>query len=160
MSGSDLTPEFVTAPERTIVGTARSYTMDTRHEIGAQWQSFFDVGYDLPEAVPGKMFGASFSVDGKGGFRYAVAVEVTQLPETLPKEFCSVTLSAGLYAVVRRFGPISGLPQVFDQIFTDWLPGSDYAIRQGAVFEIYPEDERNGPEGTAYEIWVPIRAKT
>jgi predicted transcriptional regulator YdeE len=161
MTADRLTPEIVTASERNVVGTARHYTMDTRGEIGAQWQDFFDKGYDVQGALPGAMFGVSFSSDGKGGFRYAVAVEVETVPapDEMQDGLCAVTLSAGDYAVLRHFGQISALPGYHDRMFTEWLPASDHVVRAGAVFEVYPEDARNGPAGMAYEIWVPVTAK-
>lgn len=70
-----------------------------------------------------------------------------------------ITLSAGEYAVLRAFGPVADLPARFDWIFSTWLPQADVAQREGAVFEFYPEDARNGPDGIAYEIWVPVTAK-
>jgi DNA gyrase inhibitor GyrI len=67
-----------------------------------------------------------------------------------------VRLSGGKYAVLRAFGPMADLPASFDGLFSDWLPNSDCRQRAGAVFERYPQDARNGPQGMAYEIWVPV----
>ena len=107
-------------------------------------------------AVEGAMFGVSFGADGQGGFRYAIGVEVDPVPDSLPEGCCAVSLSAGTYAVLRRFGPIAGLPHAMDQMFSVWLPNSAFTQREGAVFERYPNDERNGPDGMAWEIWVPV----
>ncbi|MFC6688711.1 GyrI-like domain-containing protein [Jhaorihella thermophila] len=151
-------PEIETAPERRLVGFADAFTVETRHRIGELWQAFLKDAQHIRNRVPGALYGVSFSADGKGGFRYAVAVEVDPLPEQRPQRSCVVTLSAGKYAVLRRFAPIEELPRAFDEMFTEWLPGSGWCQREGAVFERYPDDPRNGPDGVAWEIWVPVQA--
>ncbi len=158
MTTDSPTPEIERMPERYVVGTARDYTMDTRTSIPAQWQAFFGAGYDIPDTVPGAMYGVSFNMDGSGKFRYAVACEVAKKPDQVPEGLCCVTLSAGDYAVLRAFDAPAALPARFDWLFNTWLPASGYAVREGAVFERYPEDPRNGPDGMAFEIWAPVQA--
>lgn len=152
-------PQIETAPLRHVVGTVRAYDMAHRSEIPAQWTDFFDAGYQIPGALPDAMFGVSFDADEAGNFRYAVAREVSTPPGALPDGLCVVTLPPGRYAVLRRFGPVARLTADYDRLFGEWLPASDHHIRDGAVFERYPEDPRNGPDGMAYEIWVPVRPK-
>lgn len=142
-----------------IVGTSQAYTMQTRHEIPAQWSAFFQAGYEIPDAKPGAMFGVSFAADGQGGFRYGVGVEVAATPDQTPDGTCVMLLSEGDYAVVRAFGPVAELPAQFDGLFSQWMPASEFVPREGAVFELYPDDPRNGPDGMAYEIWAPVVAK-
>lgn len=149
-------PEIVTATRRQVAGTAGDYTMATRYGIPAHWQAYFAAGHVVANAVPGAMFGVSFRPDGDGGFRYVVGVEVDPVPNDLPAGFCTATLAGGKYAVLRVFGPPAVLPSSFDSLFTDWLPQSEYRQRAGAVFERYPDDPRNGPQGMAYEIWAPV----
>ncbi|MDJ0822355.1 MAG: GyrI-like domain-containing protein [Paracoccaceae bacterium] len=156
MTDGTETPEIVTMPERYVVGTAERYTMDTRSQIPAQWQAFFGAGHTIRHSVPGAMYGVSFGMEESGVFRYAVGVEVAGEPETTAEGLCSITLSSGDYAVLSAFGPPATMPQRFDWIFGSWLPSSGHSQREGAVFERYPEDARNGPDGMAYEIWVPI----
>lgn len=160
MTTGPFRPEIETAPERIVVGTVRSYTMANRAEIPDQWHAFFDAGYTIPGALPDAMFGVSFDADNAGNFRYAVAREVPSEPADLTPDLSAITLAAGDYAVLRRFGPVARIPADFDRLFSEWLPASDFHIREGAVFERYPEDPRNGPDGMAYEIWIPVREKT
>lgn len=148
--------DFLSCPLRTVVGTARDYTMDTRNRIPAQWQDFFRAQYAIPNSLPGAMYGVSFMADGQGAFRYGVGVEVDAVPDVLPEGLCAITLSGGDYAVLRHFGPASELPAMFDLVFSKLLPEAGRLPREGAVFERYPEDARNGPDGMAYEIWAPV----
>ena len=151
--------EIVSFPERHAVGTVQDYTMDTRQLIGAQWHAFFDPGYDIPNTVDGAMLGISFGQDIHGGFRYAVAREVSPVPEAVPEGTSVIPLSSGDYAVLRAKGPMAELPASFDWLFTEWMPGSDYAIRVGAVVEYYPADADPYAPETPYEIWAPVQAK-
>lgn len=148
--------EIVEMPQRVLVGHSDWYTMETRSKIPQQWEAFFAADHDIANVLPGAMFGVSIEADGDGGFRYFVAREVSEIPATLPEGLCGVTLSEGRYAVLRRFGPIFRLPTDMDWVFSDWLPASDYRLRTGAVFECYPDDPRNGPDGMAYELWFPV----
>lgn len=153
--------EFETCQERQIVGIARDYSMETRGEIPRLWQTFFQTGYEIPNAVSGATYGVSYMANGKGDFRYAVGLEVNPVPEVLPDGTCTVTLSAGDYAVFRQFGPMSELPANFDRLYSEWIPAAGCVPREGAAFERYPEDPRNSPEVMAYEIWAPVtRGKT
>ena len=149
--------EIVEAPLRHVVGMARDFSMQTRTEIPGLWQAFFASGTTVPNAIQGAMYGVSFNADGKGNFRYGVAVEVPDKPESIPDGMCCMHLSEGPYAVLRAFGPMQDLPVQFDRMFNDWLPGPDWAIREGAWFERYPDDARNSPEAMAYEIWAPVQ---
>ena len=142
---------------RHLVGMARSFTMQTRSEIPALWQAFFAAGHEIGNAVDTGMFGVSFSHDGQGGFRYGVGVEVDPVPEARPEGTCVMTLSEGDYAVRRVFGPMADLPGQMDWLFCDWLPGSGYELREGAVFERYPHDARSTPEVMVYELWLPVQ---
>ena len=152
----DTPPIVAEAPARLILAISRAYSMQTRDRIPGQWQAWFDAGYKVPEARPGAMYGVSYKADGAGNFHYAVGVEVDGIPDTLPDGTCIVTLEAGPHAVLRRFGPVADLPGAFDWLFATWLPASDWAPRPGAVYEVYPDDPRNGPDGMAWEIWAPV----
>ena len=156
MQQTDAQPQITSAPPVTVLGIARDYTMDNRHEIPKQWEAWFAADHRIDAVADDAMYGVSFSADGQGGFRYGVGVAVNRLPDPLPSGTCAITLSGGDYAVLRCFGPPSELPGRFDWPFSDWMPGSGFEPREGAVFERYPEDERNAPGVMAYEIWAPI----
>lgn len=151
--------QMLNGDARTLVGMAGSFTSETRNEIPMLWRAFFEADQQIPNAEPETMFGVSFSHDGEGGFRYGVGLAVDTLPTAMPEGFCEMRLSDGLYAVRRVFGPMTDLPVQMDWMFCDWLPGSDYQLREGAVFERYGPDERNSPDAMAYELWLPVAPK-
>ena len=146
-----------TRPDRHVVGMARDYTMQTRDQIPQLWQAYFAAPPAVSDAVAGAMFGVSFMADGQGAFRYAVGVEVGQAPDAVPPGTWHVVLDGGTYAVLRTFGSVSELPRNFDWLYTQGIAGAGATPRNGAMFEVYPDDPRNGPDGMAYEIWAPVK---
>ena len=151
-----LEPEFVTAEEKHLVALSREFTMDTRTEIPAMWHDFWSREWQLEGTEEPAAYGVSYSMQPDGSFSYAVGRNIVPTPKQLPEEACTVTLSAGRYAVFRNKGPVTEMPALFDAIFSQWLPNSGETQREGAVFERYPYDDNASPESMAYEIWVPM----
>ncbi|MCK0140467.1 GyrI-like domain-containing protein [Aliiroseovarius sp. F47248L] len=149
--------EVVDAPMRTVVGTTKTYDMQSRTAIPAQWQAFFQADHQIEQSVAGAMYGICADSDSTGTFQYTVGQEVTNRSATLAPDLCKVELSEGRYAVRRAFGPMSELPQVFDLVFNKDLPAKGLKQRDGACFERYPDDSRNSADVMAYEIWVPVQ---
>ncbi|MEM7250626.1 MAG: GyrI-like domain-containing protein [Pseudomonadota bacterium] len=152
------TPDFIDCDERRLVALSRDFTMQTRSKIPQLWHQLWEQQWSFAGNVEPAQYGASYSVRPDGSFSYAVGMQVDPMPGDLPEGACTVTLSAGRYAVFRKQGPVQELPQTFDAIFSTWLPTSGETQREGAVFERYPHHEGNTPESMAYEIWVPINA--
>ena len=149
-------PEIRALPETHTLGFVRDYCLHNLDELPDLWRMFYQAPVVIPNYVPGAMFGVSFSADGLGSFKYGVTVEVDPVPEVLPKGTSLARLPEGDYAVVRDFGTLDDVQERFDWMLADWLPGSPYTQRRGAIFERYPDDPRNGPDGMVFEIWVPV----
>jgi len=145
--------------ERRVVALAGDFTMANRNQIPQLWTTYFQAGAEIEAAVEGAMYGVSFGADGHGNFRYGVGVEVSAEPLSLPDGFCLISLSAGDYAVLRAFGPVTKLPAMFDGLFERWIPENGFVPAPGAVFERYPSSDRNGPEAMEYEIWAPVTTR-
>lgn len=151
------TPDFADYPERSIVALARNFTKNTRSEIPALWQELWSREFNVANLVEGAAFGVSFDQTGDGGFRYGVGFESSS-PQDLPDGACIITLAAGPYVVFRKRAPVTELPPLFDAIFNEWLPASDWQMRRGAVFERYPDDPAPESGAMLFEIWVPVSA--
>ena len=66
------------------------------------------------------------------------------------------TLEGGLYAVFDYKG-LPGNPEIFQYIFTEWLPGSGYLLDNRPHFEVIgAKYKANSPESEE-EIWIPIK---
>jgi predicted transcriptional regulator YdeE len=149
-------PEFVTSPaERTLLAFSRDFNLTTRSQIPSMWREFFTLPWAVEKGRD--IYGVSYDLELGGKFSYAIGFEATPLPDPLPEGACTVTLSAGSYAVFRMHGPVFEIPQVFDAIHGTWLPTSGKQLREGAEVERYPGDEEDSsPEMMKYEVWIPI----
>ena len=149
--------EFIEGPERQLVALTGEFTLDTRDQIPALWNRFWQAQWQLPGELEQACFGASYGVLEDGRFSYAVGLHTSPVPEQLPENACVISLSAGRYAVFKFHGPVAEIPAVFDEIFGRWLPESGEVLRQAAPFERYPFDENSSIEKMRYEVWVPLQ---
>lgn len=149
-------PELTDAPEIVLVAMSRDFTLDTRSEIPAMWSDFWGADWQFDGDEEPAAYGVSYNLRADNAFSYAIGRHISPVPAKLPDGACTVTLSAGRYAVFRSTGPVQEIPTYFDAIFSDWMPNSVETLREGAVFERYPYSDTASPEHMAYEIWVPI----
>ena len=147
-------PTIQKCPERYVVALARSFTMDTRHEIPALWGELWTHDFGLDGLDLQTAFGVSFDVTQQG-FRYGAGYEVAS-PDVTPTGGCVITLAAGTYARFSARVQMAQIPQMFDWVFNTWLPGSGHTQAAGAVFEVYPNDPEATEDRRLIEIWVPI----
>ncbi len=85
------------------------------------------------------------------------AVEVvdwTQVPDGLD----TLELHGGLYAVFDYVGS-SADPSIFQYIFNEWIPNSDYLVDDRPHFEVLGAKYKNNDPSSEEEIWIPIRSK-
>lgn len=64
-------------------------------------------------------------------------------------------LEEGLYAVFDYSG-IPGDPSIFQYIYQEWLPKSDYKLAGRPHFEVLGPRYQNGSIESEEEIWIPI----
>ncbi len=155
MSVSFADPEFVEMPERYVVALAKDFTMANRHEIPKLWGQLWQHDFDVDGLNRDEAFGVSYGQTEDGGFSYGAGYEVLS-NDVKPKGGCIITLSAGRYARFAKRVPFAEIPAHFDWVFCDWLPASGCIIREGAVFEVYPEDPEATEEARMIQVWLPI----
>jgi len=153
-----LKPEFLDIHDKSIVSLSREFTLATRNEIPSLWGEFWSREWHLIGDGEQAAYGVSYSTQADGRFSYAVGLNFDELPEPLPDGACIVSISGGRYAVFRNRGPVTDIPSLFDEIFTQWLPSSGEVQRDGALFERYPYDDDASPESMTYEIWIPVKS--
>lgn len=84
-------------------------------------------------------------------------VEVSDF-NTIPENMLSFTLEDGLYAVFDYKGS-SADTSIFQYIFSDWLPNSEYQLDDRPHFEILGETYKNNDPNSEEEIWIPIKKR-
>ena len=85
-------------------------------------------------------------------------VEVSSFAN-IPEGMEAFTLVSGTYAVFTAAG-LSKDKSIFQYIFTQWLPQSDYILDSRPHFDIMGEEyQQKGPDAEQ-EIWIPVKRKT
>ncbi len=85
------------------------------------------------------------------------AVEVDNF-DPIPEGMESFELEEGLYAVFDYKGSSTD-PSIFQYIFSEWIPNSDYEVDDRPHFEILGEKYVNNSPDSEEEIWIPIKRK-
>lgn len=66
-------------------------------------------------------------------------------------------IAGGKYAIFTYLGPYSELDKVFDTIYRNWFPKSEYQLRMAQGFEKYLNNLSNTvPEKLKTEIYIPV----
>lgn len=78
----------------------------------------------------------------------------SNLLDFLPEGMESFTIPEGKYAVFLHKG--MGI-EIFNYIFNEWIPSSQYELDQRPHFEILGEKYIQGSAESEEEIWVPIK---
>lgn len=70
-----------------------------------------------------------------------------------------LALESGLYAMFHYKG-LNTDPTIFQYIFSEWLPKSDFELDLRPHFEVLGEKYKNNSPDSEEEIWIPIKAKS
>ena len=89
-------------------------------------------------------------------FERWAAVEVEDFAN-VPAEMETFVLSSGLYAVFHYIGSTDGIASFYQNIFTVWLPNSEYELDDRPHFEILGEKYKNNDPLSEEDIWIPIK---
>ena len=90
-------------------------------------------------------------------FEKWATVEVNDF-NNIPNGMKSFILKGGLYAVFDYKGSSSD-DSIFQYIFTEWLPNSNYIIDNRPHFEVLGPKYKNNDPNSEEEIWIPIKEK-
>ncbi|GMN07281.1 hypothetical protein MTsPCn5_26700 [Croceitalea sp. MTPC5] len=90
-------------------------------------------------------------------FKKWATVEVSSFDD-IPEGLQSFELQGGRYAVFDYKGS-SADPAIFQYIFSEWLPNSNYVVDDRPHFEVLGPNYKNNHPDSEEEIWVPIKDK-
>jgi predicted transcriptional regulator YdeE len=140
-----------------FAGLRRKHTFASSGKgIPRQWEDFLKLG-KLPGQIGTASYGALCGGDPKTQtMEYMCAVEVASF-DALPKDLGRMRVPAVRYAVFRHEGNVATIQDTWQQIFSQWLPGSGMQSAETPDFEVYGEgfDGATGEGGV--EIWVGIK---
>ena len=149
-------PVIETMPNRRFAGLVKTYTMQTRSAIPAQWVAYNEACSQVGGAVLAGYFGVVFNFsEDDGTFDYMCGQEVPA-GATLPADFAIVSI-AGRYARFVTKGHISTMNAVWEEVYGNWLTRPDLAPRPGPSVEYYPP-EFDGMSGEGgFEVWIAVQ---
>ena len=81
----------------------------------------------------------------------------SDLNVAIPKNFETVVIPPGRYAVFKHKGTAMDAPKTFMRIFGVWLPTSGYEVDSRPHFEILPPSYDPFDPNAEEEVWLPIR---
>ena len=77
----------------------------------------------------------------------------------VPEGMETLEIQEGFYAVFHYQGDQNNAATFFNQIYTVWLPNSDYELDSRPQFEILGEKYKNNDPTSEEEIWIPIKSR-
>lgn len=78
----------------------------------------------------------------------------------IPKGFGFYEIPSGEYAIFRFKGLYHELHRIYRHIYLDWLPTSDYNLREQFTFETYINTPEKTPASELVtDIYIPVTKK-
>ncbi len=155
----NMKPEIIEF-EKTTVICARAF--GTYAEAAPEaWSQIMKFAYSNKLMKKGvRMFGISHddpNITEPNNIRYDACVDIDA---NIDKEanLRKSTVSGGKYAKFLHKGPYENFQETYTHIFNEWLPESNYRLRDDPCFEIYlnKDPRRTKPENLKTEIYIPI----
>lgn len=156
-------PRILTLAPQRLLGKSLAMSV-AENKTGLLWQSFaprikeiqhrMDANRISLQVYPGDYFN---QFQPQRSFVKWAAVSVASY-EGQPADLEEFQLQGGLYAVFDYQG-LSSDPSIFQFIYGEWLPQSDYQLDDRPHFELLGAKYRNEDPLSEEEIWIPIRSE-
>ncbi|MCD4701795.1 MAG: GyrI-like domain-containing protein [Candidatus Aegiribacteria sp.] len=137
----------------TVIGM--DYTGSDHLEVIALWEEFVHRIDEIPRySFKDDAYGVLLGYDETTGeFSYLACVQF-DMTGPLPDGMMELSIPDGEYAVFTF--PFDKLDMIYDYIYGEWLPLSDYTHGNGYDFEFYPEDFIPSEEGVLMQLYVSV----
>lgn len=144
-----------TKPAFDVLAMTRAFDEnEPKDEIHLFWKEFFQKGYD---SVVCGWFGICHEAKG-GRFKYSIA-DPYQEGAPIPDGFEKFAIPEATWAMFTCIGPMpQTMHKMWHQIYTQWLPSSDYEIVPGYDVEYYPGPNTQDADYLS-EIWIPVKPR-
>ncbi|TWI78306.1 AraC family transcriptional regulator [Lacibacter cauensis] len=155
-----LQPRILELQPKTLAGKQQRMSF-VHNQTGLLWQSFMQQRTQLA-AVNDLLYSLQvYNADYFTTFNPANEFTKWALAEVidttaLPEGFEHFHLPGGLYAVFDHKGSDTA---IFQEIFSQWLPQSDYVVDDRPHFEVLGEKYKNNSEDSEEGIWIPVKKK-
>ncbi|MGB3150606.1 MAG: GyrI-like domain-containing protein [Maribacter sp.] len=154
-------PIITQLEEKKLVGQYVTMSL-AKNRTGALWSGFMPRRNEIENRVGVNFFSMQvFPTDyhlkfnPERLFQKWATVEVTNF-ESIPEDMEVFILKTGLYAVFDYKGSSTD-PTIFQYIYNEWLPNSEYELDDRPHFEVLGTKYRNNDPNSEEEIWIPIK---
>jgi AraC family transcriptional regulator len=156
-------PLITSIPSKTLIGTSIEMSL-VNNLTGKLWSTFMPRRGELTNRTNADFISLQVYPDGyfSRDFNPAVTftkhalVEVDNL-NNIPVGMSSFELEGGLYAVFHHVGNDTS---IFQEIYMNWLPKSDYQLYNRPHFEVLGEKYKNNNPTSEEDIYIPIKLKS
>lgn len=159
-----MTPKIEISKEKKLVGKRMTMSY-ADYRIGQLWGSFMPIRKEITNNLTNDLismvvYQPSHFADFKptNEFERWATVEVANF-NNVPDEMETYILPSGLYAIFYYIGMSTGISSFYENIFTVWIPNSEYVLDDRAHFEVLGEKYKNNDPSSEEEIWIPIKVK-
>jgi AraC family transcriptional regulator len=149
-------PRLEDAPGMLMAGIRRGHRFSSAPEtVPAQWRALRAAG-PLPGRVGEATYGVICSGDAEG-FEYLAGMEVGSFDE-LPEGTGRMRIPPQRYAVFTWDGEAKRIGEVWEAIWTGWLPTSGFEDAHTPAFERYDSRFDAATQAGITEVWFPVVA--
>lgn len=156
-------PRILHSPAKKLIGLHININL-VNYQIGELWKSFMPRRKEIRHHVNNDLVSMAIyptsyfkEFNPSQIFERWATVEVTNFSE-VPSGMETYNLPEGLYAMFNYKG-LNTDNSVYQYIFTDWLPASEFELDHRPHFEILGEKYKNNDPESEEEIWIPIKRK-
>ncbi|HCE57617.1 MAG TPA: GyrI-like domain-containing protein [Prolixibacteraceae bacterium] len=154
-------PQIKTIGPKKLLGVCRVMSL-AENQTGELWRSFMPRLKEIETRVGNELFSLQVydedyfqQFDPLNEFEKWALAEVRNF-SVIPDEMEPFELPGGLYAVFQHKGMGT---EIFQHIFSAWLPNSDFQLDDRPHFEVLGEKYKQGSADSEEEIWVPVKSK-
>jgi AraC family transcriptional regulator len=120
------------------------------------WASFLPRLGEVPHAVPGVCYGVVSPVhDSSDQLQYFAAIEVSQRA-ALPDGMLALEVPGARYAKFGHLGPVNGIDNTVNYIYSSWLLSSGLSHSGGVDLEVYDSRYHPTADTSLMHYAVPI----
>jgi AraC family transcriptional regulator len=156
-------PRIVTAKEKKLIGKQLIMSF-ADYNVGELWKSFMPRRNEINNSLSPDLISMTvykpahfLNFSPTNEFKKWAAIEVSDF-DNVPSGMETFILARGLYAIFDYKG-LNTDSSVFNYIYGEWIPNSDYDLDDRPHFEILGDKYKNGDPESEEEIWIPIKLK-
>src|SRR5690554_6442584 len=157
-------PKIENFPEKKLAGV-RTEMSFLENKIQELWQNFMGQKHQITNVEGSDLYSAEVydpqffkHFNPSKTFEKWAAVEVSDF-QNLPENMHPLIFEAGLYAVFTYKGPASKAPEMYQFIYSSWIPSSDYVIDNRPHVALMDENYDRSSLESEEKIFIPIKKK-